>query len=280
MPTRPAPALSPQAEAALDAVARLLQPKGSRRPPRLTMDAVVEESGVPRATLYRLFGSRTKLLEQAEARRGTLPPEDDTRQRVLEGLGELVQTLPIHAITLDRVAEHVGVGVVTIHRHFAGRDGLFEAFLSGVSQREQAEAILADRDGPMEEVLGRFVLSALGFVAQHRGLLTMLLASSPEDAEYVQRLRSANRSTRAVLNDYFAAQIGRGRIREAPPLLHTASVMSLVFGASVLGVTEAGDRDALARHIVNTFLYGAAAPGQRRRQQKDKRPVAKRRRPS
>jgi AcrR family transcriptional regulator len=255
--------LSPQAEAALDAVERLLKPRtGKRR--RLTMDAVVEESGVPRATLYRLFGSREQLLEQAQARRGAEAPDEDTRQRVLDGVGELIQQLPIHAITLEKVADQVGVGVVTIHRHFGGRDGLFAAFLSGVSQREQAEAILADREGPLDEVLERFVLSSLTFVRQHRGLLTMLLTSAPEDAAYVQRLRTANKSTRLVLNDYFTEQVDRGRLRDVPPMLHTASLMSLVFGASVLGISDLIDDDQWARHIVDMFLHGAGT-GRRRR---------------
>lgn len=253
--------LSPQAEAALDAVAKLLKrqrPTRTGRPPRVTMDAVVEESGVPRATLYRLFGTRDQLLEQAAAHRGAEAPEDDTRQRLLDGLGELLQKLPIHAITLDQVAEQAGTSVITIHRQFGGRDGLFAAFLAGVSNREQAEAILADRDAPLDEVLERFVHSALDFVLRHRGLLTMMLTSTPEDAEYVQRLRTANQSTRVVLNDYVAEQITRGRLREAPPMMHTASLMSLVFGAGVLGVSRLGDNETWVRHIVDTFLFGAA----------------------
>jgi AcrR family transcriptional regulator len=281
----------PPAEEDLDArilraAESLLASEGSG----FTMEALAQAAGVSRATLYRRVPSREKLAERLREERavesGVVLTREPSRRKILETTRQLVARFGVLALTVERIAEAAGVSPVTIYRTFGDKDALLRTMFAELGPRNDAAALLADRDAPVADTLTRFTSALLGFMAEQPALVSMLLFSQGDEARYLEHLRQRQYGTTDQLMRYLADQVERGRLRPEAPIDMALGLMGLVLGslldarrllASVhedeggkhprgpraSAPTEPevpGRHEARARALVALFLHGVAAP--------------------
>jgi AcrR family transcriptional regulator len=270
----------------LRAAEALLASEGSG----FTMEALAQSAGVSRATLYRRVPSREKLAERLREERavesGAVLAREPSRRKILETTHQLVARLGVVALTVERIAEAAGVSPVTIYRTFGDKDALLRTLFAEFSPRNDAAALLADRDAPLVDTLTRFTSALLGWIAEQPALVSMLLFSQGDEARYLEHLRKRQYGTMDQLTRYLADQVERGRLRQGDPIDMALGLMGLVLG-SMLDVRrllasvhedEGGERsrgpgasdsaepeapgrhEARARALVALFLHGVAAP--------------------
>jgi AcrR family transcriptional regulator len=253
----------------LEAAQRLLRAHG----PGFTMAQLAEAAGVSRATLYRRVPSREALAQRLRAR-GIEPGAelgDPVRERILDATGALINEQGLR-FTIEQVAEQAGVGSATVYRSFGDREGLLRSFLGERTPRALVAMRLGDPSAPVEATLRACVEGLLRFAVAHPGLARIGLLGEGPDAEELERLRKGGRSTLGRLVTYLEAQIERGVLAPADPLVLASTLLGAAMGTSLLAARLAprmpggsrlllapGDDAAIeerARVLVSTWLRG------------------------
>src|SRR3954453_2830845 len=90
---------------------------GARRP---TMGELADAAGVPVRTMYRMFGNRQALMNEAG-----LSPEPTARQRVLDAALDQVGRHGLANLSMDDLAATARVSRATVYRLFPGKSALF-----------------------------------------------------------------------------------------------------------------------------------------------------------
>jgi AcrR family transcriptional regulator len=186
----------------------------------LSMDQLAVAAGVSRATLYRLFGSQQRLLQELGL---ALPPT--VRSRILDTALELVGRHGLAELSMDELAAEAGVSRATLYRLFPGKGPLFAALVRSFSPFEPIAAVLeAAGDRPPAEVIPAVAHAMAAAMDGHIGLLLQLLFelsrdrhpdpdsghSTSEDA--IQGMR-----TLPLVSSYLAGQMAAGRLRRMDP---------------------------------------------------------------
>src|SRR5215213_2040486 len=141
------------------AAARRLGAHG-RRP---TMDELADAAGVAVRTLYRMFGSRQALLNEAG-----VSPEPTARQRILDAALDEVGQHGLADLSMDDLAATARVSRATVYRLFPGKSALFDALAREFSPWDPvADVIDAMPDGRPEEVMPA-IAHAVGDALQGR----------------------------------------------------------------------------------------------------------------
>jgi len=225
--------------------------------PSVTSIAVA--AGVSRTTLYRIFPSRSALLEALE-----IEPEPGTRQRVLETAVRLLASRSLADLSMDELASEAAVSRANLYRLFPGKSALFRAILLAYSPFEPVMALLATADDrPPEEVIPQVVLAAYRTVARRRGIVrTLLLEITSMAPETRQAFAETGVRAFATFGGYLAAQMTAGRLRRMHPMLALQSLVGSVVlhllaepVFSQAGMQSPGGEDA-ALQLAQLWLRG------------------------
>jgi AcrR family transcriptional regulator len=180
------------------------------------MEELAVEAGVAVRTLYRLFGSRASLLQEAGC---TLAPT--ARELILEAALPLVGRRGLAELSMDDVAIAAGVSRATLYRLFPGKSALFSGLMHAYAPWEAvADAIDAMPDGGPEEVIpvvARMIAQAMeGRVGLLLRMLFELLRGNPDTGD---AMRSSLARGIPDLIQYLSRQMQAGSLRPLHPVL-------------------------------------------------------------
>jgi AcrR family transcriptional regulator len=230
-----------------------------------TMDQLVDQANVPRATIYRRVGSKEALLQRLAQEQGLVTdPQRDVRTRILRAARQLFGRYgPVHA-TIEQIADEAGVGVATVYRHFGDKDHLVWAFVAELSLRP----LVRDLISPTEDVaadLRMLTTTLLPFFYEYRDILRFILSGNQAERAYIEHLRSGSDRTLDQLASYFAAQREAGRLPATqPPQELALAYMGLLFAFAVIGPTHYGttlnEPERISDLIVRILVDGLVNP--------------------
>lgn len=181
-----------------------------------TMEELASEAGVALRTLYRLFGSRQQLLQEAGC-----TPAPTARELILEAALPLLGRHGLAELSMDDVAVSAGVSRATLYRLFPGKSALFSGLMHTYAPWQAvADAIEAMQDAPPDEampVVARTMAQAMeGRVGLLLRMLFELLKGDPDTSE---AMRSSLARGLPDLIQYLSRQMQAGRLRTLHPVL-------------------------------------------------------------
>ncbi|WP_181019874.1 TetR family transcriptional regulator [Nonomuraea typhae] len=187
---------------------------------RVTIDSAARRAGISRSTAYRLFGSRTALLEELR-----IKAEPDTRQRILTAGMELLALTGLAELSMDDVAAKAGVSRANLYRLYPGKQALFQQLMRVESPLMVISGVLAEaRTTPVEELMPELARGVAGVLHNRLGLIRLLVAEvsqiSPESSEGVQFVFQEGVGK---LMSYLENQMAGGHLRRMDPLLAAQS---------------------------------------------------------
>jgi AcrR family transcriptional regulator len=184
--------------------------------PRASVAEVAGAARVSRATLYRLFGSRARLLEELQ-----LEPETDSRGRVLAAAIQLVGRDGLARLSMAELAAAAGISRANLYRLFPGKPALFKELLRAYSPLETIVSVIERRgDRPPEEVMPVVAQSAIRALQGQTGIVrTLLLEVMGGSTESLEGVDYALGRGAASILRYMVEQMALGRLRPMHPLL-------------------------------------------------------------
>jgi len=180
------------------------------------MEELSSEAGVAVRTLYRLFGSRQSLFQEAGC---TTAPT--ARELILEAALPLVGRDGLAELSMDEVALAAGVSRATLYRLFPGKSALFSGLMHAYAPWEAvADAIDAMPDARPEEVMPA-VARTMGQAMEGRVglLLRMLFELLKGDPDTSEAMRNSLARGLPDVIQYLSRQMGAGRLRRLNPVL-------------------------------------------------------------
>ncbi|HYF61575.1 MAG TPA: TetR family transcriptional regulator [Herpetosiphonaceae bacterium] len=219
-------------EQILAAAAALLDDVGEA----FTIGQLADRTQISRATLYRRVGNKEALLQRMAETRGSARGQQDSRSRILAAARQVFARNGLLGATMEQIAEEAGVGVATVYRQFGDKDQLVRAFADHSSPVGAVGDIVvhasADVRADLTELLGVIV----PFFYDNRDLFRLVLAGSQAEMDYLERLRTGANRMRDRLVDYFAVQIGAGRLRDtARPEELALALIGMLISSIVIG---------------------------------------------
>lgn len=227
-----------------------------------TMAQLARTAGMSRATLYRRFGGRERVVA-ALRERGAAPPT--VRDRLLAAALELLGERGPLGFSLEDVATRAGASVTTIYRLFSERDDLIRESIATLAPHASLGHLVADPDAPLVATLEAFVTAAISRFESQPLFLRILFNPDPASWRYLHRIRKHEVRLSRVLGDYFIKQVERGQVRGEPRQLAT-SLVGLVLGSLLMHRLADEPRPPAAtraRSLVALFLDGARPPRRR-----------------
>jgi AcrR family transcriptional regulator len=222
--------------------------------PDFTMDDLAKATRLSRATLYRLVGSRSALIQRLEEEGFTTT--DDTEQ-LGSAMLRVVTERGIDGLTMEAVAEATGVSVATVYRRYGDRARLVAALLT----RAHTEPPLFPASGDLRADLGAW---AADVVAQHRAnapLLRAGLSASADGRRLRDVVRDSNCAAVSALEDWLLERTGEGLLSPGDPGARARDLYALLLAHGCLGPLLGDDEPAAdaAVRAVGVFLEGVAA---------------------
>lgn len=173
------------------------------------------------------------------------------------------------AASMDAIAADARVSKRTVYNHFPSKRELFRA----VTQRLYAGLIEADAlsdsaDEPPEIALPRLARAILQHLRQPEvcGLLRLVIAEQHRIPELAAEFQSVGKGPAVgIVERYFAAQQGRGRLSAPDPLLAAQQFLGAVkeslFWPALIGVPTRADEDEVIAAATRMILlaYGKGA---------------------
>jgi AcrR family transcriptional regulator len=181
-----------------------------------TMGELADAAGVAVRTLYRMFGSRQALMNEAG-----LSPEPTARQRILNAALDQVGQHGLASLSMDDLAATARVSRATVYRLFPGKSALFDTLVREFSPWEQvADVIDAMPDGRPEEVMPA-IARAVGEALHGRVglLLRMVFELTQGNPDTAEAMRHTMARGLPDLVGYLSRQMEAGRLRRMHPIL-------------------------------------------------------------
>jgi AcrR family transcriptional regulator len=194
------------------AVARRLGADGHQP----TMVELADSAGVAVRTLYRMFGSRQALLNEAG-----VSQEPSARQRILDAALDQVGQHGLANLSMDELAATARVSRATVYRLFPGKSALFDALVREFSPWDPvADVIDAMPDGRPEEVMPA-IAHAVGEAVHGRVglLLRMVFELTQGNPDTAEAMRHTMARGLPDLVGYLSRQMAAGRLRRMHPIL-------------------------------------------------------------
>ena len=253
--------MSSQERTILDAAKKLIDTAVDRQ---FTMDQLVAETNLSRATIYRRFGSKNGLLkrlaEDGEIPIGTLE-NADSRSRIIKAAGVIFGRYGILNATMEQVANEANVGIATVYRQFGDKETLIHTYFEEESPHRIIREMNMEHGADIESNLIQIVQETLTFLQKNQSFLRMTFASSVETHDYLAQIRETPTRTLHRLAAFFEAEIAAGRLKAEDPQNMAAALlgMTLSFGVIVPLYYEDLSQQSLldkAQFIVGLFLDG------------------------
>ena len=210
-------AASPPRQRVLKEASRLLAQN-----PQASVGQIAAAARVSRATFYRTFSSRDKLLKALN-----LEPEPDTARRVLEAALTMLGTRSLVDLSMDELANTAGVSRANLYRLFPGKAALFKAILLAYSPFEPVMAVfnrIGDR--PPEELIPELVRTAYRTMSGRTGIVrTLLFEATSMTPETQQAFSETGLMAFGRLAIYLSGQMDAGRLRLVSPLIALQSLI-------------------------------------------------------
>src|SRR5262245_34467011 len=202
--------------------------------------------------------------------RRTKEAAEQTRRTLLDAGLRVFSRQGYAATTLEDIAREAAVTRGAIYWHFGGKAELYQA-------------LIQERIGPANNLLGQILAGDLPPLAKLRLLLVRALEYVEEDADYravleltlfkaeatpdlaagVAAKTQATRALSAALTELVGAGIAAGDIRpDIEPQAAALAALGLLNGVATTWLLDpaAFPLGALAAPIVDAFLYGLARP--------------------
>lgn len=228
-----------------------------------TMETLAARAGVGRATLYRRYPSRARVLEALKPLLPETPASQErpaARTRTLDALTHLLETHgPLH-LTMEQVAEAADVNPVTLFRIFGDKRAMLQAWFDERSPRQAYEAIFAQADQSLETVLSLLLAEMFRFSVHHPGMVRLMLFASPEELAFLNALNMVQGQTRLRLLAFLKDRQAMGELLPQSPELLTLAIASIALAGPQLGNFRhriEPDRAGTARALIRLLLHGA-----------------------
>lgn len=216
-----------------------------------SLTELARPSGLSRATLYRRLTADPHLAGEIERLRkeGCRNP----REEFLRAATMLLTEGGVSALTMDAVAARAGMSTATLYRTFADRETLLREAFKTVMPGEPLRQLLMT-NGPMVEVLERFVEGLMHRMHERPYLLRFLLLRTPDDIQELKKLRRDEERMSTGLVAFFERHAAE--FRPLPARQLAASLMGQVLGSLVFQRSHDGFQLPDAKTIVDSFLHG------------------------
>jgi AcrR family transcriptional regulator len=244
----------------LDAAERLVT---SSRDGSFTIDQLVREAQVSRATIYRRLGSKEALLQRLVDERGLEVgnlSEADIPTRILQAARIAFGQNGLTRTTMEEIAAEAGLGVATLYRHFGDREGLIRAFMQEHAPQRAFQQVAQQSSGNIEADLTHLVTEMLTFLHENRDMIWLGLMEGEKTERLLARLREAPKETRIDMIRFFEAAVASGQLQAEDPQLMTTALagmlMSFALEVPVLGGPPLEHPRQTAEFIARLFLKG------------------------
>lgn len=253
--------MSSQEQNILDVAVRLITNDTNNQ---FTMDQLVAETAVSRATIYRRFGSKEGLLKRLAAERGIAIDSletPDARTRIKKAASVVCRQYGILNATMEQIAAEANVGVATVYRHFGDKESLIRAFIEEESPHKLIRAMTLKHDADIETNLHQIVTEMLIFLKENQDFLRMTFVSNAETYDYLAKIREAPSRTLHRLATFFETEIAAGHLKAENPQDMAAALLGMSLSFGVILPTFYDDAHSqssaeTARFIVRLFLEG------------------------
>lgn len=194
--------------------------------PDAPIGQIAQRAGISRATFYRHFGSRERLLETV-----ALEPRPSSRARILAAAQDMLLRESLAAMSMDDLARTADVSRGTLYRIFPGKAALMDGLIEAFSPLENVRAVIAQHASePPEVVLPLLSAAIVGAAGARLGLMrAMFLEITSGSETSISGLRRGFATTLALLAEYMSAQMAAGRMRPMHPLLALQAFIGPIF---------------------------------------------------
>ncbi len=203
------------------------------------------------------------MINKTHPRRGR-PKSTKKRRQILKSGADLFLSHGYDKTSMDSVAKDAGVSKQTLYSHFANKEQLFRACITGKVEDYGLDLSWADPDAPTEDTLTRFGVQLLGLfndksvIAMHR----LLMAQNTNHPQLCQTFYEAGPlATKQLLARYLQNQAERSRIDVDDPFEAAELLVSIIernfLAKLLLGVGDnlpPGDTEPYVRRRVRWFL--------------------------
>jgi AcrR family transcriptional regulator len=226
-----------------------------------TISQLAERAQVSRATLYRRVGSKEILLQRMAETRGATRGQHHSRTRILAAARQVFSRNGLLSATMEQIAEEASVGVATVYRQFGDKDQLVRAFAEHASPYGAVYDIVVHASADVRSDLTALLGAIVPFFYSNRDLFRLVLAGNQAEMEYLEQLRSGADRMRDRLVEYFAIQIGAGRLRDtARPEELALALIGMIISYIIVGPGKFNlplpTTERISTLIIDIFLDG------------------------
>lgn len=186
---------------------------------------IAGRAGVSRATFYRHFGSRDRLLESV-----ALEPQPPTETRILVAARDMLLRRSLEQLSMDELAAAAGVSRGTLYRVVPGKAALLKRLIEVYSPFEAVRAItVSHADEPPEVVFPLIGRAIVGVAGERLGLMRAIFHEVTANAQTLDGMAPLFAQTLGLLAQYIDRQVSAGRIRPMHPILALQAFIGPIF---------------------------------------------------
>lgn len=194
--------------------------------PGAPIERITRTAGVSRATFYRHFGSRARLLESVARE-----PRPPARTRILLAAQDMLVSSSLAQLSMDQLAAAADVSRGTLYRIFPGKPALLRGLVDDFGPFDEIRAVLATHwEDPPAVVLPLIAREVLGVAGERLGLMRAVFQEATlGTADATAGVKPPFQQTIGPLLQYLAHQMELGHVRPMPPLLALQAFIGPIF---------------------------------------------------